>query len=467
MNVFQKYALSRANDVYVISCLDETTMMFAKSIRAAKPNASVFICNFPKTASYNETKTQNEKKTYRLIDVNAKILEPDLFSSDANIRFILMNPSEEKNLSDALRLIEQFRGKKYAEIYTFCASVESECILDTIDKGQTTVSGVRPIKVRRVNTIRNQVYEYLFNNSLFESVSIEYDEKIISVLIVGMGRFGAEILKAVLWCGQMDNYVLRVNVIDKDPDIESEFYRQCPGIRQRGFLPRNGEDYYEISFHGGVEVHSEKFLDVLHGIPNATWAFVNLGTESENIETAIRLRSVYSGIQIDEGKEPNHSIDKIQMPRIVVAVQNVQKAILLRNNALVNFKNQHYQIDALGSDAELFSYDNLFASKMEHLALTAHLQWGDAESFEKFEYYRRSSMASAIHKKYRDALMNDADLKAALEHKRWNAYMRSTEGYSFGIVRDDLARRHPLLVRYDNLSSVEKAKDEKLNNYSF
>ena len=100
------------------------------------------------------------------------------------------------------------------------------------------------------------------------------------------------------------------------------------------------------------------------------------------------------------------------------------------------------------------------------MALAAHLQWGDIESFNNYEYCRRSSMASAIHKKYRDELLDEnEELAAMAEHTRWNAYMRAVEGYSFGYIRDDLALRHSSLIKYSSLAPTEQAKDHRMNAY--
>ena len=51
-----------------------------------------------------------------------------------------------------------------------------------------------------------------------------------------------------------------------------------------------------------------------------------------------------------------------------------------------------------------------------------------------------------------------------LEHNRWNAYMRS-EGYVYGGTpepegRNDLAKMHNCLVRFELLSPEDKAKDD-------
>ena len=57
--------------------------------------------------------------------------------------------------------------------------------------------------------------------------------------------------------------------------------------------------------------------------------------------------------------------------------------------------------------------------------------------------------------------IKDTELKLALaciEHIRWNVYMR-TEGYSFGVKRNDLARQHPNLLPVQFLSIQDIRKD--------
>ena len=462
---------NRKITTYLISFLDERSLTLAESIRnndiSEKTKSNIIFTN-----------TYTDRSLYNGLDKRAEQLGCKLSSEDicnislknnsphSLVRMVLINPDENINLTVALSLSEQYRDKITAEIYVFASSKESECLLDSVDKGgQHGI--VPPLKIRRVNVVRNQIYTELLNNSMFDNATEEYNEKVISILIVGLGHYGTEILKSVLWCGQMIGYVLRITVIDESPDAEDLFYMQCPGIRERGTQPQNGEDYYEITFHSGINVFSETFYNIIRGIPNTTQAFVALGDESKSLETAMALRTIFSGIQIDEGKTPSHAQSDVQKPRITAVVYNNQKANLLNQNKLANFKGQHYDIKCMASNDELYSFSNIFASDLEEMALTAHLQWGDLESFNNYEYCRRSSMASAIHKKYRDTLLKDnEELAAMAEHCRWNAYMRSTEGYRFGYIRDDLALRHPSLVKHSSLSPTEQAKDYSMNSYN-
>lgn len=59
------------------------------------------------------------------------------------------------------------------------------------------------------------------------------------------------------------------------------------------------------------------------------------------------------------------------------------------------------------------------------------------------------------------AVMGDAvEAVAALNHDVWAA-RRIAEGWCYGPVRDDAARRHPDLVAYEHLSETEKAYDRE------
>lgn len=451
----------RNKEIYIISKLNDKSLLLAKSIRASKFSASIIF-------SECDAADRIQRKQARMLKCilrHEKITEVSLSLHSKNIpvTFILINDNEDENLDDALRLTALCRDKINAKIYSFNSSKESECLFDSIYKGKTN-STIPPVTLRRVNTVRNQVYYNLLEYSIFDNAVVEYGEKIISVLIVGMGEYGIEMAKALIWLGQMDGYVLRLHIIDKNPNIETLFYKECPGIRQRGFQPRSGEDYYEIYFYPGIDVNTEKFTKTIASLQNTTFAFVSLGNEQLNIETAMTLRSSFSGFIIDSGNKPEHSRSAIQTPHITVVVHSDDKAVLLKENRLSNAKGQYYQIDCIGADSEQYSFENVVSFKLEAMALETHMQWGNKDDFDNYEYNRRSSLASAIHKKYRDKFMPDGETKDILEHKRWNAYMRSTEGFSFGLIRDDLAHRHPLLVKYDHLSRAEKDKDSAMNN---
>ncbi|MBQ7793788.1 MAG: hypothetical protein IJ366_04635 [Clostridia bacterium] len=100
------------------------------------------------------------------------------------------------------------------------------------------------------------------------------------------------------------------------------------------------------------------------------------------------------------------------------------------------------------------------------------MKWGNEEDFWRFEYNSKSSIASAIHRRAKiECNIPGADVEVSqrteeekynlrrLEHRRWNAYIRS-EGYTYGEIRNDLAKTHNCLVPFDELPPHEQEKDD-------
>ena len=145
-----------------------------------------------------------------------------------------------------------------------------------------------------------------------------------------------------------------------------------------------------------------------------------------------------------------------------------------------------------GSIAYRYSETCILNSDIEHLALARHMEYTyktiaekglvgkekeqaireGEESFWGNDYNYRSSVASAIHKKFKvelkipgidrnplDRTPEQREFCALMEHQRWNAYVRS-EGYVKAEARDKLIKTHHLLVPFEELPLEEKIKDD-------
>ena len=119
-----------------------------------------------------------------------------------------------------------------------------------------------------------------------------------------------------------------------------------------------------------------------------------------------------------------------------------------------------------------YSEDVILNSELENKALERHLKWGVEDDFWKYEYNYSSSVASAIHIKVREACgiagagkktdeqtAEERLMLEQLEHRRWNAYMRS-EGFTYAQKRNNLAKTHHCLVEFKKLSQKEQEKDD-------
>ena len=213
---------------------------------------------------------------------------------------------------------------------------------------------------------------------------------------------------------------------------------------------------YDIKIHSGVNIDSTAFLREVSKIPQPTYVFVALGNDEQNIKSAVYIRSLFERMNWH--------------PMVQTVVYSTAEKEALRDAD--NFKGQKYDIEFIGDLDTFYSEEVIINSELETEALKRHLRWGNEEEFWKYEYNYRSSVASAIHKKMKlfckmpgiekePGERTDEELWALrrLEHRRWNAYMRS-EGYCYGMKRDYLAKTHPCLVPFGALSQTEQEKDD-------
>lgn len=457
-----KYLRTYFKDVYVFSELNDKSIVLATDIKSKhKKSAIVFTDVFE----------DNEEKIYELIEqarnLGAICFKKDILvvnfkkhSGSKSISFFAIGSNETENLNQSLKLIENYRDRDNTHIYIFSTKIESELLLTAIDKGK--------VKVRRINEVQSLVNRILYErgNIIFDSAREDTNgDKRISAVVVGMGNHGTEMVKALTWYGQMDGYHLEINAFDKDELAEKKFVALAPELMSSDYngVDVEGEAQYQITIHPDVDVQTITFADKISKITNASYVFVALGNDDMNINTAVNLRMNFERIKIH--------------PVIQAVVYNSQQRRALEG--IANYRGQAYDIEFVGDIESSYTEDVIIDSELEEDALKRHLKWGKEEEFWMYEYNYRSSMASAIHmkarvkcgipgadKKEEELSDEERNIIEVLEHRRWNAYMRS-EGYVFSgskekSSRNDLAKMHHDLVDFSSLTEEEKRKDSKV-----
>ena len=455
-NAYSSIAFVRAyyKEMFVFSELNKRSLALAKSIKYNHPRSKIVF------TSVFESETE---ETHNLIE-EAKLLGATCFKKDITflrlqyhslsrrIVMFLISDVEAENIRDSVFLIEKYRDRENTELYVFAGDIEGELLLSSVDKHH--------MKVRRVNDRRFLVSNYIYRNGLkiYDDAYTdnETNKKIISTVMVGMGAFGTEMLKTLVWYCQMDGYEVKLEAFDEDPNAENRFKALCPELMDEENNGNKSEldAIYDIRIHSGVDVTTQSFVEIIKRIDNPTCLFVSLGEEKLNVKTAVELRKQFE-------RQGRH-------PRIIAIVEDGY--INKRLERIHNFKNQQYDLEFIGALDQAYSEETIMESELEQKALEVHLQWGDEDDFWRYEYNYRSSVATAIHNKVKEnfGLMNeDYDPKklVTLEHRRWNAYMRS-EGYIYSGSRDresrnDLAKMHPDLVSLDKLNKEDIEKDYK------
>ena len=233
-------------------------------------------------------------------------------------------------------------------------------------------------------------------------------------MILGLGRYGGAIYKTLAWCGQMPGYELQIHGYDTSLEAVSKFRASCPALFQQ----------YPNMTTQALTFGGEEFVAAFSNFDAPTLVICCLGDDQRNAEAE-------------------------QTVKMLCARNGWDTDILI-----------------LGNRTEMYRY----AALTDNSGYAIHQAWVETqgenpvvaqELYNKNEYNYWSTRASAIWQKHRRRLgiADDAPETEVAEHERWMAYMLS-QGFVYGSVKDlFMAKTHPSITDFNNLSDAEKAKD--------
>ena len=464
-----RYWMGFFRDAYIFSELNERSIALAKDIKRNHPGVVIVF-----TSVFEE----QDEATYELVgqakDLGAICFKKDMASvnfrwhwSKRKIFFFAIGENQAEDLDEAMAVLEKYLQRENTELYIFSNSVESELLISTVSKGK--------VRVRRIHTARAQINQLLYEHGevFFETANAPVDGvRDIHAVVVGMGGYGTELTRALAWFGQMEGYSIHVDAFDKDPLAADKFTAQAPELMDEKYNGRfvPGEARYSIHVHSDMDVETQTFAKAIQALKRTTYVLVSLGDDEENIRTAVHLRMLFEQIRIH--------------PVIQTIVYNSKRNKALSdaqdenggNRGLRNHKGQPYDVQFIGHLEESYSERVIISSRLEEEARKLHIRNFPEALFWKYEFNYRSSIASAIHAEARircgipgadkpEEERTEAENVAIgnLEHRRWNAYMRS-EGYIYSgspdaASRNDLAKMHHNLVSFSELTEADKQKD--------
>lgn len=438
-----------AQEIFIFSEFNEKSVLLAEDIFIKHKNKAVLV--------FAGTPVQPEGETYDLVSRAKKcgaiclkntVTEFGWISrmKKKKIQWILSSEDQNQNLQMGIALNERYRETHKGIIYVFSEQIEAEMLLDAMEKGK--------LKIRRVNERRAIVYKLLQEHPLYQN----HDNRRMHLLVIGAGSIGQEFVKTAAWCGQMEDYQLKITIADQSPDAFQTLAFQCPELITT----------CDINFQQ-TDVTSPELWTLLKQNLSATYIVIALPTDDLSSRTAIAVRSYYEQKKFSE-----------TMPLIHVSTLSPEKAKLVAT--LINGQKQAYKLLPFGCMTDLYQEDVILQNELEKKALTMHLSAGyDAKEFDEMEYNRKSSIAAVLHVNYKlhsagadsyasyAAYLNDPEQKerqVRAEHDRWNAYMRS-EGYvsaslqeaakylaSLHTHKNVMALKHPCLIDFDDLDAL-------------
>jgi len=457
--------LKRNRDIYVFSELNERSLLLARDLKKNDERRAIVFCDVFDTDDEHSAELISSAR-----DIGAILFEKDILGVGFRrcmrrglIYFFITGNDSTETVKQSLGLIRTYGECESAHLYIFSDDVTGDLLLSG--------TGKYKMKIRLVNETRSLIQRQLYDEptAIFDGAVCDGEEKLISALIVGLGGYGSEMLKTLTWYCQMNGYELRINAFDREHDAESRLRFECPEILSESYngvrIP--GEAYYKVDIHSGISVGTAEFAERIRQIGKISFVLVSLGNDKLNVECAVALRTLFERMGIK--------------PTVRVVVHNVDLCEHLAD--LKNYRGQAYDLELIGDIQSSYSERVILQSSIEREALHIHCDGygGSEEDFYAYEYNYRSSVASALHNRARRALgvpgadKNEEELTETeaqslmdLEHRRWNAYMRSI-GYVFSgsedaSSRNDLGKMHHNLVCFDRLNDADKQKDRNVGS---
>lgn len=468
LSFFRKYAAYRTylfhffSPVYIFSELNSKSKVLALDLKKHEPQALIVFMNVgdderaSERAGYRKSGSK-EIKCLLFKDSITKIKFSRHYSKSPITFFVMSKENDDLNISDTSELIEQYRGRENTRLYFFNDTVSGKLLAENADCGKMIV--------QRVNEPQRAVSSLLYDRGteIFDSAveMSDTDQKKITAVIVGTDKFAEEMFRALPWMCQMTGYMLEIHVFSPDEQTTEHLNAICPELldeAHNGYFADDEEANYKIEIHPGIMPECAEFEKIFSNLGSVSFAFVSRGSDEENVSDAVAVRMLSERY----GYHP-----------CIWAVANEEvDAEKVAKGKLCNHRKQKYEISFVGDAEASYSRDAVLFSALEKAALARHMKWGAEEEFWRIEYCYRSSIASAIHKKYKlycgvpgaekepcDRSEEEKRLLRKLEHKRWNAYMRS-EGYVYSEVRNDLAKTHNCLKPFSELPEKEQIKDD-------
>lgn len=462
VNAYIRYFVRRNKETYIFSEINERSVALAKDLRKNNPDVLLVF------AGVNEAESETEKELVeQAAEIDAICFKKDILSIRFRLDkltkktwFFVVGGNETENLRQTLKLIAEHKDRENTMLYLFSTATESELVLASTPRGKMTV--------RRIDEIHSLISRLLYDEGhlLFDSAKAdESGTKCISAVIVGLGQYGTTMLRALSWYGQMVDYKLKITAFDKDKNAESRVAYLAPEMieKENQGVIAEGHPHYEIKVHSDIDANTHDFAEKIMELKDATYVFVALGTDEDNVRVAADLRMRFERLRIK--------------PVIVAVVHSSEERAALEG--IKNHKNQTYDIRFIGDIDSSYTEKVIIDSEVEDAALKCHMAWDNAkeEEFWDIEYNYRSSVATALHKKARihcnlqfidkpEEEMTEEEKKRNkaiedLEHCRWFAYMRS-EGFVYS-GSDDSSSRNELGKMHHNMVPTHRLTDEDLD----
>lgn len=415
---YRRYLLSFWKRTHVFSELNEKSLALAKSINDAylkkeAENSKWFKFWRKPLIVFTEVIDKDDEETLELIE-EAKEMGAILFTKDLEsiryrnrhlsirkVNFYLISNDEGEKIRHAESIIAEYKYIKHTKLFLFSNNIESKSFLDSYsEKDREDMN----LKVVRVNDIRALIYHNLNDNGikLFEGANdLPGGTREISAVIVGLGQYGMEILKSLLWYSQLPDYRITINAFDEREEAQSILKASCPEIRIGEAVDGEGDMRYTLNIKK-AKYGTQEFYDAIMDLNE--WKTAN-GTKS--IKTQITYMFVCLGNDGDNIAAVKGIRNWLANGNVFPYIETVVYDSSLKERISADFSEQN--INIIGDLVGFYSEGTVINSELTNDGLEVHKRWDDSDNPENnyymndYNYY--SSLASALHRNLRKKLI--------------------------------------------------------------
>ena len=261
---------SEFRDTYLFSAINERTLCIAEDV--AETDRKVVIA-FALRISEDDIDAES---LARIKNINAYVINDDVASVKHSLRhtrnYYLLSKNDSENLEAGLRIYQRYNKERTDKVnmWLYTKNEISEVIFDHL---------YETFNVRLINEEGLIARTLATNYPVFDAVK----DGRLSILIVGGGHIGLEILRTMTMCSCLgEEITVDINVIDLNGDKSRDiFEKSSPSLAEK----------WNVKFHS-ADVKSASLSKALDSVA-PTYIVICLGNETLNMETALYIRRKY------------------------------------------------------------------------------------------------------------------------------------------------------------------------------
>lgn len=288
----------------------------------------------------------------------------------------------------------------HSDIYVFSTQESTELLFDNLlDELNGIPADRHNFSLHLIDETELIVQKLLLDHPLYEPLyylskaaadgkTSSDDSNLISVLAIGGGLLGMELVRGAMICGITDSYNFEIQVIDKNAD---ELKKQFCFISSHLNQEQNGEAAGDTKISpiiGGNSGISSSVIPKFHQADCRTTDFekvlkdhcsksnyivIATGDDELNISTARFLQRWYAREDIKRGEVPSRP------PMIFAAIRNTERHKALKALELDDRHEKSKQLFLFGCNEDIFSPEGILDRQLDASAALFNECYGNAD----------------------------------------------------------------------------------------